>query len=425
MGKPERLAVIPYAPRRQFAAFHDRNHRWAIIVAHRRAGKTVATLNDLIKRALTGPREARYAFVAPYYVQAKDIAWAYVKKYVAPVFEVAGGQANDSELRVTLPNAASIRLYGADNYDRMRGIGLHGAALDEFADFPPAAWPEVIRPALSDHQGWATIIGTPKGHNAFYDMWQAAESDPAWYRLALKASETGILPAEELAAARRDMSEDQYAQEYECSFEAAILGAYFAKELAAAEADGRITDVAYDPRLPVHCAWDLGIGDSTAIWFAQAHGNTVRIIDHYESSGVGLDHYVRVLRERPYTYADQILPHDAQVKELGSGRTRIETLASLGLTKTRVLPARSIDEGIHAARMMLPRCWFDKRKCKAGLEALKMYRADYDEKMKTLKPRPLHDWTSHTADAFRYLAMGLRENVKKPDPIKYPTLGIA
>jgi hypothetical protein len=151
----------------------------------------------------------------------------------------------------------------------------------------------------------------------------------------------------------------------------------------------------------------------------------VRLIDHYESSGVGLDHYVRVLRERPYTYADQILPHDAQVKELGSGHTRIETLASLGLTKTRVLPARSIDEGIHAARMMLPRCWFDKRKCKAGLEALKMYRADYDEKMKTLKPRPLHDWSSHSSDAFRYLAMGLRENVKKPEPIKYPQLGIA
>jgi hypothetical protein len=405
--------------------FHERTQRWAIIVAHRRAGKTVATLNDLLKRAITGRHDGRYAFVAPFFVQAKDIAWHYLKKFCAPILEIAGGSANDSELKVTLPTGTSIRLYGADNYDRMRGLGFDGVALDEYADFPPAAWPEVIRPALSDRQGWATFIGTPKGHNAFYDMWQLAKDDPTWYRLALKASDTGILAAEELAAARRDMSEDQYAQEYECSFDAAVIGAYFAREMAQAEKDKRITDVPHDPRLPVHVSWDLGIGDSTSLWFAQAHGNAVRIIDFYESSGVGLDHYVKVLRDKPYNYADQILPHDAEVSELGTGKTRIETLASLGLSKTRVIPKASIDDGINAARLLIPRCWFDAKKCKQGIEALKMYRAEYDDKAKTLRSRPLHDWSSHAADSFRYLAMGLREAPAKSKPIAYPKLGIA
>jgi phage terminase large subunit len=368
---------------------------------------------------------SRFAYVAPYYVQAKDIAWNYLKTFCYPILETLGGNINESELSVTFHNETKIRLYGAENGDRMRGLGFDGVVLDEAADFPPKLWPEVLRPALSDKQGWATWIGTPKGHNAFYDMWQLAQDDPTWYRLALKASDTGILAAEELAAARRDMSQDQYAQEYECSFDAAVIGAYYAREMAQAEKDNRITDVPHDPRLPVHVSWDLGIGDSTSLWFAQAHGNAVRVIDFYESSGVGLDHYVKVLRDKPYNYADQILPHDAEVSELGTGKTRIETLSSLGISKTRVVPKASIDDGINAARLLIPRCWFDAKKCKQGLEALKMYRAEYDDKAKTLRSRPLHDWASHAADSFRYLAMGLRETPTKSKPIAYPKMGIA
>lgn len=406
--------VIPYSPRSQFLPFHDRQQRFAAIVAHRRAGKTVACINDLIRAALTCEREnPRFAYIAPYFTQAKDIAWNYVKHYTAVI---PGVETNESELRVDLPNGGRVRLYGAENYDRLRGIYLDGVVLDEPADIDPRAWPEVIRPALSDRRGWAVFIGTPKGRNAFYEIWAGdsdgkwpgAINDPDWFSLMLKASETGILDPAELEDARKIMSEDQYAQEYECSFEAAILGAYYGREMKRAEEDKRITRVPWEPKLKVHTAWDLGIGDSTAIWFVQQSGKEIRVIDYYESSGVGLDHYAKVLQGKQYTFGDHILPHDAQVKELGTGRSREETLRSLGINP-RILPAQSVEDGINSARLMLPKCWFDADKCKRGIEALRQYRRDYDEKLKNFKQRPLHDWTSHAADAFRYLALGLRE----------------
>jgi hypothetical protein len=405
----EKRITLDYAPRSVFVPYHNRVQRWAIIVAHRRCGKTVATINDLIRRAITHDKpEGRFAYIAPYYAQAKDVAWSYLKRFSAPLLAF-GGKINESELALVLPTGAVIRLYGADNYDRLRGIYLDGVVLDEYADMPPQAWSEVLRPALSDRKGWATFIGTPRGHNGFYDLWQLAKSDPEWFSLELKASETGIISAEELSDARRNMSDDQYAQEFECSFDAAIVGAYYGKELARAEEEGRISRVPYDPVSPVITAWDLGMGDSTAIWFAQQIGREVRLIDYYESQGMGLDHYVRVLNEKKYLYGDHILPHDASVRELGTGKSRLETLFSLGI-RARVLPNQSVDDGINAARLLIARSWFDSEKCKYGIEALKQYRAEWDEKRKVQKPRPLHDWTSHCADAFRYLALGIRNN---------------
>lgn len=416
--------VIPYSPRPQFQLFHDRTQRFAAIVAHRRAGKTVACVNDLIKAALLCEREnPRFAYIAPYFTQAKDIAWNYVKHYTAVI---PGVETNESELRVDLPNGGRVRLYGAENYDRLRGIYLDGVVLDEPADIDPRAWPEVIRPALSDRKGWAVFIGTPKGRNAFYEIWAGdtegkwtgAINDPDWFSLMLKASETQILDPAELADARKTMSEDQFEQEYECSFQAAVQGAYYGREMKQAEEDKRLTRVPWEPKLKVHTAWDLGVGDSTAIWFVQQSGKEIRVIDYYESSGVGLDHYAKVLKERPYVYGDHILPHDASVKDLGTGRSREETLRSLGIS-IRIIPAQSVEDGINAARLIIPRCWFDADKCKRGIEALRQYRRDYDEKLKNFKSRPLHDWTSHAADAFRYLALGLRDQKtvvwKQPD----------
>lgn len=414
-GIERREVIIPYSPRAEFTGFHDRSERWAAIVAHRRAGKTVACVNDLIKRALTTDKpDGRYAYLAPYFAQAKDVAWDYLCRFSAPI---PGISQNISELRIDYPNGSRIRLYGAENAERMRGLYLDGVVIDEPADIDPRVWPEVIRPALADRRGWAVWIGTPKGRNGFYDIYNGA-TGPDWFRMMLKASETGLVAPEELAMARKDMTEDQYAQEFECSFDAAIQGAYYAKLLQTAEAEKRIGRVPYDPRLQVSTAWDLGIGDSTAIWFAQQTGLETRIIDYYESSGVGLDHYAKVLKEKPYVYGDHILPHDAEVKELGTGRSRVETLASLGI-KSRVLAAQSVEDGINAARLLIPRCWFDETKCARGLEALRQYRTEFDEKLKTFKNRPLHDWTSHAADAFRYLAMGIRKD-QKPKPIKYP-----
>lgn len=401
---------VDYDPRDQFEAFHERTQRFAAIVAHRRAGKTVACINDLIKAALECKHdEPRFAYIAPFYAQAKDVAWSYVKRFSAGA---PGTEFNESELRADFLNGGRVRLYGADNYDRMRGIYLDGVILDEFADMDPRAWTEVIRPALADRKGWAVFIGTPKGQNEFYKLWQRAQGDSDWLTLMLKASETGLLDPDELAAARKEMTEDQYAQEFECSFNAAVTGAYYAKEMNQAEAEKRLTRVPWEPGVPVHTAWDLGIGDATAIWFAQQVGKEVRLIDYYASSGVGLDHYAGVIKGKRYVYGDHIWPHDAEVKELGTGRSRVEMLNSLGLDG-RVIPAQSIEDGINAARMLLPRCWFDTDHCQPGIDALREYRAEWDEKNKVLKNRPLHNWASHPADAFRYLALGLRADAKK------------
>ncbi len=415
-GLTERV-VIPYVPREIFKPFHSTLKRFAVIVAHRRAGKTVACVNRLIKSAITCPRrEARVAYVAPHFNQAKDVAWNYVRRYA---LAIPGAEANEAELRVDLPNGARVRLYGADNYDRLRGGYLDDVVLDEYADIDPRAWSEVIRPALSDRGGRAVFIGTPKGRNAFYELchgtpdgsWIGAERHDDWFFSVLRASETGVLSAEELASARESMTEDQYAQEYECSFEAAVIGAFFGKEMDRAVKDGRIGVVPWEPNLPVVTAWDLGRADSTAIWFAQTRGREVRLIDYYEASGAGLDHYAKVLREKPYAYATHaLLPHDAAVHELSNNTSRLATLRSLGING-RVLPRHSLHDGINAARLLIARCWFDRLKCNRGIEALRLYRREFDDKRKAFNETPVHDWTSHPADAFRYLAAGLREEV--------------
>ena len=271
--------------------------------------------------------------MAPLYRQAKAIVWDYLKQYGRCI---EGAGFHETELRCDLPNGARISLYGADDPDSLRGLYFDGVVLDEYAQMDPRAWTEVIRPALADRGGWAIFIGTPMGRNSFWRLYEQAKTAPDWRAALFRASATGVLPAAELAAAKRTMSEAEYAQEFECSFDAAIRGAYYGTEIAAAEAAGRIARVAAEPRLPVHTAWDLGIGDATAIWFYQLAGREIRLIDYYENSGVGLDHYARELQRKGYVYGEHILPHDARVQELGSGKTRVETL-----TGARLPPARA------------------------------------------------------------------------------------
>jgi len=414
VGRHERITVtIPYAPRGQFLSYHNRKQRWACVAAHRRCGKTVACINDLIKGALTCTKpNARFAYIAPLFTQAKDVAWTYLKHFTATI---PGVETNESELRVDLPNGARIRLYGADNYDRMRGIYLDGVVLDEYADMDPRAWAEVIRPALSDRQGWATFIGTPKGRNAFFEIMHGGETfggavnDPDWFSMTLKASETKLVADEELAAMRKVLTPEQYEQELECSFDAAIVGAYYGREMAALESQKRIMRVPWEPSLPVYTAWDLGLDDATAIWFAQLAGTEVRLIDYYEANNTALSEVARVIRnEKPYTYGEHYLPHDVQIREMMTNKSRKESLEALQVRNIVVTPAERVEEGINAARMMLPKCVFDAEQCKRGIEALKQYRREWDDKLKTFRLRPLHDWTSHGADAFRYLAMNLK-----------------
>jgi phage terminase large subunit len=368
---------------------------------------------DLIDAALREKKpEGRFAYLAPTYGQAKDVAWNYLRQYALPI---PGVHIHETELRVDFPNGARVRLYGADNYDRLRGIYLDGIVLDEYADMDPRAWSEVVRPALSDRAGWATFIGTPKGRNAFYRLlsgdkgtgWPGARNDPEWLALTLKASETGILSQAELTDARRMMTPEQYAQEYECDFNAAVIGAYYGKEIAQAETDGRVGSVPHDKASDVLASWDLGVSDATAIWVGQLVGREIHLIDYIEDHGKGLDHYVDLLKTKPYRVVEHFLPHDAEAREMTSGRTRIEYLQGRDLNCV-VVPKHTVQDGINAARMAFNRCWFDVRRCERGLEALRMYQEKRDEK-RDVALGPLHDWASHGADSFRYFHMGIQE----------------
>lgn len=410
-----RTVETGYQARSLFAPLHARTQRWAVGVAHRRAGKTVACINDLIDGGLRCKLpEPRFAYVAPFFAQAKDVAWSYLKHYTAPIPAVS---VNESELRVDLPNKGRVRLYGADNFERLRGIYLDGVVLDEYGDMDPRAWSEVIRPALADRSGWAIFIGTPRGLNHFAETWERAQSDPDWFPLRLRASETGLIPQVELDAARKVMSEDQYLAEFECSFQASVVGAYFGREMAEAEQAGRITRVPHQAEIGVDTWWDLGIDDAMAIWFTQTVGREIHVIDYYEGSGEGLPHYAGVLQERGYVYASHHAPHDIKVRELGSGKSRLETAAALGI-RFDVVPDIGLADGIEAARSFIARCWFDRDKTQQGRLALTSYRKVWDEKRRVFQTRPLHDWASNGADAFRYLAVG--HKFAKPQLAKRP-----
>lgn len=401
--------LIPYKPREQFWPYHNRTERWSCIVAHRRFGKTTGCVNDLLRAALTSDKDRpRFAYIAPLLKQAKDVAWDMLKHYSAPL-KASGAEWNETELRVDLPNGGRVRLYGADNPDSMRGVYLDGVVMDEPAQMRPSMWNEVVRPALSDRAGWATFIGTPAGKNDFYDISERAKTSDDWFYLCLKASDTGLISESELADAKAQMGDDRFAQEYECSFEAAIQGAYYAEQLKRARDECRIARVPIERGLPVHTAWDLGMSDSTAIWFVQVVGREVRVIDYHEGSGVGLDEYARALKDRGHLYGTHYLPHDIAVRELSTGKSRFETLRGLGLTDIRVVPQHNVSDGINAVRRLLDRCWFNEDTCKRGLECLWQYRRDWDEKGKIWRNNPLHDWTSHGADAFRTFAAGWAE----------------
>jgi phage terminase large subunit len=381
-------------------------HRFGVLVCHRRFGKSVLAINHLQRAALTCKRERpRFGYIGPTYRMAKQIVWDYLKFYARPI---PGVKFNESELRADYPNGGQVRLYGGDDPDTLRGLYFDGVVPDEYGLHQADIFSSVLRPALSDREGWALFLGTPNGKNQFYDIHQRAQSSPDWFSAVHKASETGILSTVELAEARKVMTKDEYEQEFECSFEAAVKGAIYAAELENARNMARVSVVPYDPVLPVDTDWDLGVGDATAIWFSQSlRSGEIRIIDYYEASGEGLPHYAQVLKQKGYVYGQHWAPHDIAVRELGSGRSRIETAATLGI-KFNQCPNIPIEEGIHAARMLFPKCWFDASKCKAGLEALQHYRRDYNARLNEFKATPVHDWSEHGASAFRYLAVRQR-----------------
>jgi len=398
---------LKYRPRSVFEDYHDRKERWAVIVAHRRCGKTVACINDLIVKALLENKpHAQYAYIAPYYSQAKSVAWRYLERFSEPVMT----KSNQSELWVELVNGARIRLFGADNPDALRGNFLDGVVLDEMADMKPSLWGEIIRPLLADRLGWATFIGTPKGHNAFYDIYNEATKKPNWYVKVLRADQTLLLPQSELDDAKATMSENQYEQEFLCSFEAAILGAFYGQEMRRITDLDRITTVDYDPMFPCHTAWDLGFNDSTSIWWFQVVYGEIRVLDHHSSNGQAIPFYTMLLDQKEdefgYKYGYHYLPHDARAKTLASGgKSIIEQIsAKIDIKQLKIVPNLSLQDGIQATRLALTRAWFDNR-CEEGIECLRQYQREWDDDKKIFRDRPKHDWTSHSADAFRYLSI--------------------
>ncbi len=430
----EHRITVKYRPRAYFLPFHGRSERFACIVAHRRAGKTVACIHELLKRALTTDRDAtKWAYVAPTYAQAKSTAWDYLVEAVAPLMPY-GVKINQTDLSVKLPNGSEIRLFGADNYNTLRGLRLDGAVLDEYADFDPRAWTAVIRPALSDRRGFAVFIGTPRGHNHFYDIYSRAVKDPEWFTASLRSSDLvptndldpdaelkDLLTTDELDAARRQMSEEEFNQEYECDFESANPGAYYGKQMAAAQKEGRISTFPWDSSRQVYTAWDIGGDrDATAIWFAQLQGTAVYLVDYFEATGADSAPYAKHLLSKPYSYAQHFLPHDAGPDRIGVDQNYSDFLRNHGLRNITVLPSPGKREhGINLVRLLLPRCSFDGRNCEYGVEALRMYQTEQDIKNSlpnrpVFKSSPKHDWASHGADAFRYLAVGLDKHVSSP-----------
>jgi phage terminase large subunit len=393
-----------------------------VAVAHRRAGKTVACVQKLIRGALKCPLpQPRFAYVAPLYTQAKDVAWEYTKSFALKLSAIP----HETELRVDLPNGARIRLYGADNPDRLRGLYLDGVILDEYADMRPSVWGEVIRPMLTDRKGWGTFIGTPKGHNGFYQVWRDAQVDDGWFSVMLKASETGLLSPDELADARKSMSEDQYLQEFECSFEAAIQGAYFATQMRKAREEGRLGKVPIDPGRPVNTFWDIGKSDSTSIWFHQNRGQMHHLVDYYESSGEGVEFYAKVLRDKQlehgWQYGAHYGPHDLDHSHwVLPGRETVKDAAyELGIVFVVVPRIANKADAIEAGRNFLSMCWIDQQRCAKGIEALDHYRKEWDEDRKTWKAKAEHDWASHGADAMMTGACGFTPEFIPPPTDRY------
>ena len=398
---------LEYEPRNPQADIHQAVHknRFVVVVAHRRMGKTVSAINQLIYSAINCKlKNPRYALISPTYGMSKRVAWDMLTEYTRPL----QAENNIAELRSDFMGRR-ISLYGADNIDSLRGTYFDGVVIDEYAQINPSLFSEIIRPAISDRKGWVLFIGTPKGRNHFATLRdKAAIGKDGWKLLEFKASETGLVDQEELDAALKEMGEDKYNQEFEVNFHTPVEGAYYGSLINNLEFKQQINDsVIRDDICKTFVSWDLGMGDSTAIFVAQSAGQEIHIIDYLENHGQGLDYYINWLRDNRYDTAEQLLPHDIQVRELGTGKSRLEVLEEAGLN-CRVVPKLAIDDGIQAVRRMLPRCWFNT-KVKDAVDLLRNYRRTYDEKRDVFFDKPLHDFTSHAADSFRYLAVGLNE----------------
>lgn len=408
--------TIPYKPRNWAQKFHGAITRWIVLVLHRRAGKTTAILNHLQRDALKTPN-SQYAFIATTYTQVKMIAWDIAKEISR---DIPGVQhLNTAPFTVIYPNGSKLYLLGSDNPDSLRGLALWGGGQDESSQQPSKLFTEVISKALADHQGYWIWAGTPRGKNQFFKTYQTGLANPDQYTVIFKTIDDTLEneigeTVENLRKSLEDdrklvelgeMTQEEFDQEWYCSFEAAIRGAYYSKEISKARIDGRIKTVPYDPILKVHTVWDLGVGKNLAIGFYQALGNERRKIDYWEGNEKdGIPEAAKVLQNKPYIYGKHFAPHDIKAVEQGTGKTKIETAAKLGI-KFEVVPNIGVDNGIKAGKLMFARLWVDESNCADWLDAMSQYHQEWDDARGMFLEIPYHNWTSHAADEYRYAAI--------------------
>lgn len=385
-----------------------------VSVWHRRAGKDKTFINLLTKEAFK--RVGSYYYIFPTYNQGRKILWNGMDRdgfpFLGHIPPAVRTGTNKTEMLVTLRNGSLIQIVGSDNIDSIVGTNPVGCVFSEYALQDPRGW-DFIRPILRENGGWAFFNFTPRGHNHGYRLYQMAQENESWFCERLTIDDTGVLTAEDIQAERDEgMDEDLIQQEYYCSFEAAVPGAYFAKQLAMARSQGRIGNVPIVPGVPVDTFWDLGINDTTAIWFAQTVGREIRIINYEEDAGEGLEYYASLLRKKAdelgIEYGEHVGPHDIEVRELGTGKTRIETAKEYGLNFRAAHRPERKEDSINAARKLFPYCWIDAKRCERGIDALASYHKDWDEKNRVWRLRPVHDWASNGADAFQTMGLGHR-----------------
>jgi hypothetical protein len=395
--------TIPYTPRSYFRQLHASVARWIFIVAHRRAGKTVALCNHLIRKALENKRvfpPPRYAYIGPSFAQAKDLVWGYCKYYTGTLPNV---KVVEGDLQVVLPTGALVNLYGgAAAYERMRGLYFDGVVADEYPLLNPSMLGSVVRPCLADYRGWAIISGTSNGDDHFHELKKRAEKEPdQWDIFSFPITDTGeeALASDEVEAMQRDMTADEFAREMMCSFDAPVEGSYYGEIMNEIALAGQITGVPYDPTASVFTWWDLGIDDEMFIWFCQRTGREIHAIDTLQNTGKGLEWYATQIKQKPYFYSVHVLPPDIMARELGTGKSRYEILLAL-LNNLFVSPQHRVEDGITALRATIRMMWFDKVRCEPGIAALKNYH-------RTKTGKPLHNWASHGADAGRIGAVSM------------------
>lgn len=414
MKSREKITIpFGYEPRdyqRRLLEAIDSGKTRAVVVWHRRSGKDKTCLNIIIKKMYE--RVGTYYYIFPTYNQGRKILWDGIDRSGKPFLDHFPKRLvvskNDTEMKIKLENGSIFQIVGSDNIDSIVGTNPIGVVFSEYSLQNPAAW-SFIRPILAENEGWAIFVFTPRGENHGYDIFKLAQSESTWFCEVLTVHDTKAIDAKILAQERQEIvkldgNDALYQQEYECNFQVPLAGAYYVEQIMQAYKDGRITGVPYEDRALVDTWWDLGINDMMAIWFTQTVGAEIRVLDYVQDSGKGLPHYVSILQQKGYVYGRHTAPHDIEVRELTTGVSRRETARNLGIDY-RVAPKLPIIEGILACRSIMRRCWFDAKKCEVGLNALKNYRKEYDEKRKTYSDHPLHDWTSNGADAFRTLGV--------------------